>query len=139
MHFNDLPELITVLFKLWNVFFDNFDYQKLWKTIALMICFNSFNFSRQIYRIFIVSISLLIWLKKILVILLISSLLMLIDSFKKFWRFVKRNILQIVIAWWQGYFILIMLISYNHFYVNNWTNTYLSLIAKLFCWCFSFC
>ena len=57
-------ELITVLFKLRNVFFDNFDYQKLWKTIALMVCFNSFNFSRQIYRIFIVSISSLIWLKK---------------------------------------------------------------------------
>ena len=38
-------ELITVLFKLRNVFFDNFDYQKLWKTIALMICFNSFIFS----------------------------------------------------------------------------------------------
>ena len=119
MHFNDLPELITVLFKLWNVFFDNFDYQKLWKTIALMICFNSFNFSRQIYRIFIVSISSLIWLKKIPVLLFISSLLMLIDSFKKFWRFVKRNILKIVIAWLQGYFILMMLISYNHFYVNN--------------------
>ena len=53
-------ELITVLFKLGNVFFDNFDYQKLWKTIALMECFNSFIFSRQNYRTFIVSISSLI-------------------------------------------------------------------------------
>ena len=77
-------ELITVLFKLRNVFFDNFDYQKLWKTIVLMVCFNSFIFSPQIYRIFIVSISSLIWLKKIPVLLFISSLLMLIDSFKKF-------------------------------------------------------
>ena len=57
-------ELITVLFKLRNVFFDNFDYQKLWKTIVLMVYFNSFNLSRKIYRIFIVSISSLIWLKK---------------------------------------------------------------------------
>ena len=38
-------ELITVLFKLRNVFFNNFDYQKLWKTIALRVCFNSFIFS----------------------------------------------------------------------------------------------
>ena len=57
-------ELITVLFKLRNVFFDNFDYLKLWKTIALMVCLNSFYFSGQTYRIFIVSISSLIWLKK---------------------------------------------------------------------------
>ena len=69
-------ELATVLLKLRNVFFDNFDYQKLWKTIALIVCFNSCNFSQQIYRIFIVSISSLIWLKKIPVLLFISSLLM---------------------------------------------------------------
>ena len=50
-------ELITVLFKLRNVFFDNFDYQKLWKTIVLMACFNSFIFCHQIYRKFIISIS----------------------------------------------------------------------------------
>ena len=85
-------ELITVLFKRRNVFFDNFDYQKLWKTIALMVCFNSFNLSREIYRIFMVSISSLVWLKKNPVLLFISSLLVLIDSFKKFWRFVKRNL-----------------------------------------------
>ena len=120
-------ELITVLFKLRNVFFDNFDYQKLWKTIALMVCFNSFIFSRQIYRIFIVSISSLIWLKKIPVLLFISSLLILIDSFKKFWRFVKRNLLKIVIARSPGYFIVLMLISYNHFYVTNCTNTLCSV------------
>ena len=120
-------ELITVLFKLRNVFFDNFDYQKLWKTIALMVCFNSFIFSRQIYRIFIVSISSLIWLKKIPVLLFISSLLMLIDSFRKFWRFVKRNLLKIVIARSPGYFIVLMLISYNHYYVNNCTNTLCSV------------
>ena len=48
-------ELIIVLAKLKNVFFDNFDYQKLCKTVTLMVCFYSFNFSRLIYRIFIVS------------------------------------------------------------------------------------
>ena len=58
-------DLITVLFKLINVFW-YFRLPKLWKTIALMECSNSFNFSRQIYRIFIVSIFSLIWLKKFL-------------------------------------------------------------------------
>ena len=80
-----------------------------------MVCFESFNFSEQIYRIFIVSISSLIWLKKIPVLLFISSLLMLIDSFKKFWGSVKRNLLKVVIALSPGYFIVLMLISYNHF------------------------
>ena len=83
-------ELIIALFKLTNIFFDNFDYRKLWKTIALMICFNSFNLSRQIYRIFIVSISSLIWLKNIPVLLFISFLLILIDPFEKFWIFSYR-------------------------------------------------
>ena len=57
-------ELSTVLAKVKNVFFDNFDYQKLWETIALMVCFNSFNFSRLLYRIFIDPMFSLIWLKK---------------------------------------------------------------------------
>ena len=127
MHLTLYTELITVLFKRRNVFFDNFDYQKLWKTIALMVCFNSFNLSREIYRIFMVSISSLVWLKKNPVLLFISSLLILIDSFKKFWRFVKRNLLKIVIAQSPGYFILLMLISYNHYYVNNCTNTLFSV------------
>ena len=48
-------ELITVLVKPKNVLLDNFDYQNLLKIVALMACFNSFNFSRLIYRIFIVS------------------------------------------------------------------------------------
>ena len=48
---------------------------------------------------------------------------MLIDSFRKFWRFVKRNLLKILIARLPGYFIILMLISYNHFYVTNYTNT----------------
>ena len=81
---------LTVLLKLRNLFFDNFNYQKLWKTIALMVCFNSFIFSRQIYRIFIVSISSLIWLKNIPVLLFISFLLILIDPFEKFWIFSYR-------------------------------------------------
>ena len=85
-------ELITVLVKLKNVFLDNFDYQKLLKTVALMFCFNSFNSSQLIYRIFIVSMFSLIWLKKISVLLFISFLLMLIDFLKKFWRFVKQNL-----------------------------------------------
>ena len=38
-------ELIIVLTKLTNVVFDSFDYQKLWKTVALMVYFNSFNSS----------------------------------------------------------------------------------------------
>ena len=57
-------ELIIVLAKLKNVFFDNFNYQKLWKTVALMVCFNSFDLSRLIYRMFIVFMFSLIWLKK---------------------------------------------------------------------------
>ena len=36
-----------ILAKTKNVFFDNFDYKKLCKTAALMVCFNSFNFSPQ--------------------------------------------------------------------------------------------
>ena len=88
-----------------------------------MVYFNSFNFSQQSYRILIVPISSLIWLKKIPVVLFISSLLMLIDSFKKFWKFVKQNLLKIVIARSPGYFIVLILISYNHFYVTNCANT----------------
>ena len=96
-----------------------------------MICFNSFNFSRQIHRIFIIYISSFISPKKIPVLLFISSLLMLIDSFKKFWRFVKRNLLKIVIAWSPGYFIVLMLISYNHYYVNNCINTLCSVVLSV--------
>ena len=92
-----------------------------------MVCFNSFNFSRQVYRISIVSISSLIWLKQIPVLLFISSLLMLIDSFKKFWRFVKRNLLKVVIARSPGYFIVLMLISYSHFHVTNCSHTLCSV------------
>ena len=88
-----------------------------------MVCFNSFNFIRQIYRTFMVSKSCLIWLKKISVLLFISFLLILIDSLKKFWRFVKQNLFTIVIARSLVYFIVLMLISYNHFYVTNCTNT----------------
>ena len=40
---------------------------------------------------------------------------MLLDLFKKFWRLVKRNVLKIVIARSPSYFIVLMLISYNHF------------------------
>ena len=92
-----------------------------------MVCFNSFNFIRQIYRTFIVSKSCLIWLKKISVLLFISFLLMLIDSLKKFWRFVKQNLFTIVIARSLVYFIVLMLISYNHFYVTNCTKNLCSV------------
>ena len=92
-----------------------------------MISFNSFIFSRQIFRIFIVSISSLILLKLLPVLLFISSLLILIDSFKKFWRFVTRNLLEIVIAWSPGYFTVLMPVSYNHYYANNCTNTLCSV------------
>ena len=57
-------ELTIVLAKLKNVFLDNFSYQKLSKTVALMVCFNSFDFSQLIYRIFIIFMFSLIWLKK---------------------------------------------------------------------------
>ena len=46
-----------------------------------------------------------------------------LDSFKKFWRYVKRNLLKIVIALSPGYFIVLMLISNNPFYVTICTNT----------------
>ena len=77
-------ELIIVLVKLENGFFDSFDYQKFWKTVALIVCFNSFHFSRLIYRIFIISMFSSIWLKKISVLLFISFLSMLIGFLKKF-------------------------------------------------------
>ena len=52
---------------------------------------------------------------------------MLIDSFKKFWRFVKRNLLKVVIARSPGYFIVLMLISYSHFHVTNCSHTLCSV------------
>ena len=58
-------ERSTVLAKVKNVFFDNVDYQKLWETITLMVCFNTFNFSRLLYRIFIDPMFSLIWLNSI--------------------------------------------------------------------------
>ena len=69
-----------------------------------MVCFTSFDFSGQIYRIFT------------------SFLLMLLGSLKRFWRFVKQNLLKIVIVQSPLYFIELMLILYNHFYVTNCTN-----------------
>ena len=86
-------ELVIVLAKLKNIFFDNFDYRKVWKTVALMVCFNSFNFIQQISTIFKVTMFSLTWLQKISVLLFISFLLMLIGFLKKFWRFIKRNLL----------------------------------------------
>ena len=92
-----------------------------------MVCFNSFNFTRQIYWIFRVPISSLIWLKKIQVPLLSSFILILLESFYNFWRFVKQNLLKIVIARSPVYFIVLMLISYEHFYITNCTNTLCSV------------
>ena len=63
---------------------------------------------------------------------------MLIDSFKKFWRFVKRNLLKIVIAPSPRYFIVLMLISYNHFYVTNCTNTLCCVDVLVFIFLLSF-
>ena len=110
-----------------NVFLDNFDYQKLLKSVALMVYFNSFDFSRQIYRIFIVSIFSLIGLKKISVLLFISFILMLIDFLKKSWRSVKQDLLKIVITRLPVYFIVLMLILYYNFYVTNCTNNLYSV------------
>ena len=104
-------ELSTVLAKLKKVFFDNFDYKKLWETIALMLCFDSFNFSRLLYRIFIDPMFSLIWLKKNSVLLFISFLLMVIGFLKKFWRLKKQILLKMVIARSPVYFMALMLIS----------------------------
>ena len=52
---------------------------------------------------------------------------MLIDSFKNFWRFVKQNLLKIVITWSTDYFIVLTLISDNQFYVTNCTNNLCSV------------
>ena len=92
-----------------------------------MVYFNSFDFSRQIYRIFIVSIFSLIGLKKISVLLFISFILMLIDFLKKSWRFVKQDLLKIVIARLPVYFIVLMLILYYNFYVTNCTSNLYSV------------
>ena len=54
-------ELIIVLVKLIALVHPN-----LWEIVALMVCFNSFNFSQLIYRIFIVFMFYLIWLKKLI-------------------------------------------------------------------------
>ena len=57
-------ELIIVLVKL--IVWSNFDHPNLWEIVALMVCFNSFNFSQLIYRIFIVFMFYLIWQKKLI-------------------------------------------------------------------------
>ena len=91
-----------------------------------MLCFNSFNFSRLIYR-YLVSMFSFIWLKKISALLFISSLLMLIVFLKKFWRLTKQNLLKIVMARSPVYFIVLMAVSYNHFYVTNCANNLCSV------------
>ena len=52
---------------------------------------------------------------------------MLIDFSRKFWRFVKQNLLKIVIAWSQVYFIVLMLILYYHFHVTICNNNLCSV------------
>ena len=69
----------------------------------------------------------LIWLKKMPVLLFISFLLMLIDFLKKFWRFLKQNLLKIVIARSPVCFIVLMPILYYHFYVTSCTNNLCSV------------
>lgn len=51
---------ITVLTQLKNAFMDNFNQQKLWTIVTLLVCFRPFNFSRHIYSRFMVSMSSLI-------------------------------------------------------------------------------
>ena len=91
-----------------------------------MIFFNSFNFSRLIYMIFIISTFSLIEFKKISVLLFISFLLILIGFLKKFWRLAKQSQLKVATAPLSCYFIVSMLISYNHFYASNCTNNFCS-------------
>ena len=47
---------------------------------------------------------------------------MLIGFLKRFWRFVKQNLLKKVIARSISFLIVFMLISYNHCYITNFTN-----------------
>ena len=60
----------------------------------------------------------LTWLRKNLVLLFVRFFLKLIGSLKKFCRFVKQTLLKIIIARSPVYFIVLMLISYNHIYVT---------------------
>ena len=57
-------DLIIVLVKLKNGFFDNFYYRELWKTVALMVRFNSINFGRLISRMFVIFMFYFTWLKE---------------------------------------------------------------------------
>ena len=120
-------ELIIALAKLKNVFFDNFEYQELWNTVLIMVSFNSFTFSRLIYRIIYGLYVLCNLAQKVSVLLFISFLLMLIGFLKKFWRLVKPNLFKTIIAWSPVCFIVFMLISYSHFYVTNCTNNLCSV------------
>ena len=50
---------------------------------------------------------------------LTCSLLILIVFLKRNWRYVKQTLLKTIIARSPVYFIVLMLISYKHFYFNN--------------------
>ena len=56
---------------------------------------------------------------------------MLIGFFKKSWRFEKQNLLKIVTAQSPVYFIGLMLISCNYFYVTNCTNNLCSVYVSV--------
>ena len=64
----------------------------------------------------------LIWLKKNLLLLCISFILILIGFLKKFWRLVKQYLLRVIIAQSRVYFIVLLLISCSYTYVTNCTN-----------------
>ena len=100
-----------------NVLFDNFDYQMFWKTVAVIV--SSYNFSWQIYSLFRVSMSSLIWFKKkkiqffyFLVFFnanrFLEEIMEIIGFLKRLWRFAKQTLLKIVIARSPVYFTVLM-------------------------------
>ena len=78
----------------------------------MLVRFSSFNFSRQIERIFTVFVFSLTWLKKISFLRIIGFLLMLIGSSKTFWRFLKQTLHQIVRAGHQFIFYVLLLFQF---------------------------
>ena len=84
---------------------------------------------QQICRRFIASMSSLIYLLKnqFFYSIVLCYYLLLIGFLRIFWRFVKQNLLKIVVARSSVYFILLKQISYNHFYITNFNNNLCSV------------
>ena len=46
---------------------------------------------------------------------------MLTGFLKRFWRFIQKTLFMKIITWSLVYFVVLMLISYNHFYYTDYT------------------